>query len=105
MSGNHGHSEAISRHRGSVDPRNAAAHGEIVDQVARLEVIGAVQNDVGIAEQFRDIRGREIGHDAAHRIDELMRAIRRAAATAFGRASAASSSSKSHCRCRLLAST
>ena len=64
--GNHRHGESVAGHGGAVDPRNAAAHGEIVDQVARLEIVGAVQDDVGVAQQFGRVGGGEIGDDAAH---------------------------------------
>ncbi len=63
--GDHRHGQAVTAHGRSVDPRNAAAHGEIVDQVARFEVVGAVQNEVRAAQQLRHVGGREVGHHAA----------------------------------------
>ena len=61
----HRHGQAVTAHGRSVDPRNAAAHGEIVDQVARFKVIGAVQNEVRAAQQIRHVGGREVRHHAA----------------------------------------
>ena len=61
----HGHGEAVTAHRGAVDPRDPAAHREIVHQVARLEIIRAVQDGVGAAEKFFRVGGRQIGHHAA----------------------------------------
>src|ERR1019366_7979337 len=62
--GDHRHGDAVAGHGRPVDPRDAAAHGKIVDQVARLEVVGAIQDDIGIAQQLRRVGAGEIGDDA-----------------------------------------
>ena len=103
--GDHRHGEAVTAHRRAVDPGNAPAHREIVDQVAGLEIVRAVQDQVRVAQQLRDVRGVRSATMPRTRTAELMRAMRRSAATALGSDSAASASSNSHWRCRLLGST
>ena len=40
-------------------------HAEIVDEIARLKVVGAVEHERRAGEQFRDIVCGEVGDDAA----------------------------------------
>ena len=43
------------------DPRDVVRHGVVVEQVARLEVVGAVDDDVDVVGQAGDVRGRHVG--------------------------------------------
>ena len=61
FSGQHVQRNAVAADRGSVDPGQGILHREIVDEIASLEVIGAVQNQLGSAEQDRDILRGQVG--------------------------------------------
>ena len=79
MAGNHRHGDAVTAHCGAVDPWNAAAHGKIINQVTRFEVVGAVEDHPGAAQQVFGVFRRQIRHHAAHRnrgIDALQPARR-----------------------------
>jgi hypothetical protein len=58
--------QAVGAHAGPVDPGNARAHADVVEQEPRLEVVGAVQDEVGAGEQGVRVVGDEVGHDPAH---------------------------------------
>jgi hypothetical protein len=49
------HREAVARHGGRVDPGLADLDGEIVDKVARLEIIRAVEYQIETREQLRGV--------------------------------------------------
>ena len=59
------HRRGVGADCGGVDPWAAVAHAEIVDEIARLEVVGAVEDNVGIGDErlgvargeIRDLRG------------------------------------------------
>ena len=57
--------ESIAAYGGAIDPGDSAADGEIVDQIAGVEVVGAVQDQVRTGHQFGDIGGGEVGNYAA----------------------------------------
>ena len=51
----------------AVDPRLAELDRRVVDQVARLEVVGSVQDQVGVADQVEDIGVVDVGDDRLDR--------------------------------------
>ena len=74
------HGDAVAAHGGSINPRCPPADGIIVDQVARFEIVGPVEDEDGFAEQFFIVRRREVGHDAGDvqaRIDARQRLLGR----------------------------
>ena len=86
--------------------------GEVVDEVAGLEVVGGVQNEVDgrgwgelEREQLGDVAGARSAMWAWTAMVELKRAMWRRAASALGRDSRASASSKRTWRWRLEGST
>src|SRR2546425_2953790 len=62
----HQQGETVGPHAGPVDPGNAGPQADVVEKVAGLEVVGAVEDEVLPAhEALRVLRG-EVGHEAAH---------------------------------------
>ena len=64
VAGENGHGEAVSGDGCGVDPRAAGLDGEIVDQKAGFEVVGAVENDVEALQQIGGVLRIEIGDEA-----------------------------------------
>src|ERR1043166_7774203 len=62
--------EPVAANRRAVNPGDPPVDGSIVDQVARLEVIGSIENQVDAFEKLRGIRGREIRD---HRLESAAR--------------------------------
>jgi hypothetical protein len=60
----HRQRRAVRADAGAVHPRHALAHADVVDQEARLEVVGAVQHQVGRTHQFRRVVGGHVGDQA-----------------------------------------
>src|SRR5205814_8261948 len=61
--GQDGHRLAVTADAAAVDPRLAELHRRVVDQVADLEVIGAVEDNVGVRYQFEDVGAVDVGDD------------------------------------------
>ncbi len=59
-----GHGQAVTGDGSRVDPRAAGFHGDIVDQEASFEIIGAVEEQIDSIEQCIGVAGAEIGDDA-----------------------------------------
>ncbi len=58
--GQDGHGGGIGPEGGGVDPGFALFDGEVVEQVAGFEVVGAVEQQVGAGEQGVDVGGDEV---------------------------------------------
>ena len=63
---NHRHGQAVAAHGGAIDPGDAAAQREIVQQVAGLEVVRAVEDQCGVVQQFGDVGRGDVRHNRAH---------------------------------------
>jgi len=59
-----GHRDAITADDSSVYPRDAEFYGGIIQEKARLEIIGTVEEDVMSGEQFFGVARSEVGDDA-----------------------------------------
>ena len=57
------HRLAFAADHAAVDPRLVQLDRRVVDQVARLEVVGAVEDQVGVAHQVEDIGVVDVGDD------------------------------------------
>ncbi len=55
--------QTVARDRRAVNPRNIFAHRKIVDQVAGFEIVGGVEDQVDIFEQFCRVGGAQIGDE------------------------------------------
>ena len=55
------HGGGVGADSGGVDPGDGLLDGEVVEEVAGLEVVGGVQNDVSGGEEFGDVGGDEVG--------------------------------------------
>ena len=55
------HGQPIAADGRAVDPRDAVFDGDVVDEVACLEVIAAVEYDVGGQQQAFGVFGRQVG--------------------------------------------
>jgi hypothetical protein len=62
--GENGHGEAVGGDGCGVNPRAGGLDGEIVDQEAGFEVVGAVKNNVETVQQIGDVLRIEIGDQA-----------------------------------------
>ena len=49
------HCYAVGANRRAVDPILVVLHARVVDEIARGEVVGAVENDVAIADELFDV--------------------------------------------------
>ena len=49
------HRYAVRANRRAVDPIRVVLHARVVDEIARGEVVGAVENDVAIADELFDV--------------------------------------------------
>ena len=58
---------AIATYGRAIDPRQSPADREVVDQIARLEIIRAIQHQLGRIQQFSDVGRRQISHLGFHR--------------------------------------
>ncbi len=79
LAGTDGHGQSIARDGGSVNPRAAGFHGDIVDQEASFEIIGAIKKQIDVTEKGFGIARAEIGDDAFDgygRIDRAKLALR-----------------------------
>jgi hypothetical protein len=63
VAGKNRHSEAVSGDGGGVNPRAAGLDGEIVDEEAGFEIVGAVENDVEALQQIGGVLRIEIGDE------------------------------------------
>src|SRR5229473_513611 len=63
-SGADGHGEAVAGHGGGVNPGRAILDGKIVDQETRLEIVGAIENEVEAGEQVSGVARTEVGDEA-----------------------------------------
>ena len=63
VAGDDRHRHAFGADRTAVHPRFAELHGDIVDGVTHLEVIGAIEDEIGILAEFLDVRAIDIGND------------------------------------------
>ena len=61
------HRLAFAADHAAVDPRLAQLDGRVVDQVAGLEVVGAVEDQVGVADQVEDVGVIQVGDDRLDR--------------------------------------
>lgn len=61
MLGQHVHGDGVGGDGGGIDPGSALLDSVVVDKVARLEVVGRVEEDVGSGEKRVDVRGCEVG--------------------------------------------
>ena len=59
--GDDGHGRGIGTDGGGVDPGFGLLDGVVVDEVAGLEVVGGVEDDVGGGEEFVNVCGDEVG--------------------------------------------
>ena len=53
--------DAIAAYRRAVDPRDVFTNRKVVDEQARFEVVGGVEDDGGIGEQVARVLGIEVG--------------------------------------------
>lgn len=70
--GKDGEGESVGADGGAVDPGDVAGDGVVVDEIAGFEVIGAVQDEVGRADEFFDVGGGDVageGVDGDLRVD------------------------------------
>ena len=108
-SGEDVHGGGVGADGGGVDPGGAALDGEVVDEVTGLEVVGGVEDDRGAGWGGARSSAMLVGVRSAMRAWtatlELKRAMWRRAASALGRESRASASSKRTWRWRLEGST
>ena len=51
----------VGSYGGGVDPGDGVLDGEVVEEVAGFEVVGAVEDDVGAGDQCCDVGGDEVG--------------------------------------------
>ena len=79
------HGGGVGADGGGVDPGLGLLDGVVVEEVAGLEVVGGVEDDVAPASRVVDVGGDEIGDVGMDRDAELKRAILRRAASALGR--------------------
>lgn len=61
VAGEDRHGEAVSGDGCGVDPWSVGLDGEIVDEEAGFEIVGAVENDVEALQQFGSVLGIEVG--------------------------------------------
>ena len=72
------HGDAVAANGGGVNPRNAERDGGIVQEQARLEIIGSVEDEGKSAEEFESIIGRQVSDDPFHshaRVDRAQVAL------------------------------
>ena len=55
------HGRGVGAERRGINPGDLLFDGIVVDQVAGLEVVGAVEDEVCAAQQFVDIAGNQVG--------------------------------------------
>lgn len=60
------HGDGVGGNGGGVDPWTALLDGIVVEEIAGLEVVGGVQDDVSAVEQLVDVAGGEIGDVSAN---------------------------------------
>ena len=56
----------------AVDPRLTELDGRVIDQIADLEVVRAVENEVGVVGEIEDIGAVDVGDDGSTWTLELM---------------------------------
>src|SRR6266436_4211778 len=79
LAGTDGHGQSVARDGGSVNPRAAGFHRDIVDQEASFEIVGAIEKHIDATEKGFGITRAEIGDDAFDgygRIDGAKLALR-----------------------------
>ena len=54
---------SVAADEAAVDPRLVQLHGHVVDQVTHLEVVGAVEDQIGVLGQFEDVGPIDVGDD------------------------------------------
>jgi hypothetical protein len=57
----------VGGHARAVDPRHARAQADVVQDVADLEVVGAVEDEVRLADEARGEGRVHVGHDPPYR--------------------------------------
>ncbi len=62
--GTNGHGQPVTGDGGGVDPRESGVHREVVDQEARLEIVGAIEEQMDSREEGFGVARAEIGDDA-----------------------------------------
>jgi len=70
--GKNSHGQTVAGDGGCVNPRTAGFHGNVVDQEARFEIVGAVEKQVDSIEKLFRVARAEIGDntfDGNRRID------------------------------------
>ena len=60
LMGEDGEGESVGADGGAVDPGDVAGDGVVVEEVAGFEVIGAVEDEVGGADEFFDVGGGDV---------------------------------------------
>ena len=61
------HGDAVAANGGGIDPWTAFAHGVIVQQVAGLEVVRAVEDEIGLFEQIFTVPRSKVFHVRLYR--------------------------------------
>ncbi len=64
FSGSNGHRDAVTSDDGGVNPGDAERNGSVIQQKARLEIIGPVQNQREFRKKFERILRSEVGDDS-----------------------------------------
>lgn len=64
MARENGESEAVTCYGGGVDPRNAGADGEVIDEEPGFKIVRAVENQRKAGEQFRHVSRSQVGDHA-----------------------------------------
>ena len=67
MPGTDRHRLPFAADHAAEDPGLAQLHRRVVDQVAGLEVVGAVEDQVGVADEVEDVRVVDVGDDRLDR--------------------------------------
>ncbi len=62
--GTNGHGQPVTSDGGGVDPREGGVHGEVVDQEASLEIVGAIEEQIDSREEGFGVARAEIGDNA-----------------------------------------
>src|SRR5205823_3491044 len=63
LAGQDRHGLAVAADGAAVDPGLAELDGDVVDEVANLEVVRAVEDDVGVLAQLEDVGAIDVGDD------------------------------------------
>jgi len=66
LAGENGHRHAIASDGSGVNPGNAERESSVIQEKARFEIVGSIDNERKPREQIRGVRGREIGDDSFH---------------------------------------